>query len=125
MYRRSTYGGRTSRAAFARAFKPPRPLWRTSPLLLDPERNVETALSAGVEVLNQRSIRIAPFVHELMHREEAGRLPQPLTAIVPSYVHMHVNRLLRSAHRRQEVVLYDFLGRFYQSHAVRASRGAE
>ena len=35
---------------------------------------------------------------------------------------MHANRLLRSAHRRQELVLYDFLARLYESRAIRTQR---
>jgi hypothetical protein len=33
---------------------------------------------------------------------------------------MHLNRLLRSGHRLQEMVLYDFLARLYQSRTARA-----
>jgi hypothetical protein len=33
---------------------------------------------------------------------------------------MHANRMLRSAHRAQEVVLYDFLARLYESQAARS-----
>ena len=32
-----------------------------------------------------------------------------------TFVHMHVNRVLRSAHNHQEAVLYDYLGRHYRS----------
>jgi hypothetical protein len=35
---------------------------------------------------------------------------------------MHVNRMLRSAQRVQEMVLYDFLVRIYESRAIRAQR---
>jgi hypothetical protein len=34
---------------------------------------------------------------------------------------MHVNRLLRSAHRAQELVLYELLDRVYSSRAGRRS----
>jgi len=38
---------------------------------------------------------------------------------------MQANRLLRSAHRHQEFVLYDFLDRIYESQLGRAKgRGA-
>jgi hypothetical protein len=36
-----------------------------------------------------------------------------------SCVHMHVNRLLRSAQRAQELVLYELLDRLYTSQAAR------
>jgi class I lanthipeptide synthase len=48
-----------------------------------------------------------------------GALTQPLEDLAGSYVHMWVNRVLRSAQRAQELVLYDFLDRLYQSAAAR------
>jgi hypothetical protein len=35
---------------------------------------------------------------------------------------MHANRLLRSAQREQEAVLYDFLARYYESDVARKRR---
>jgi hypothetical protein len=49
-------------------------------------------------------------------------LSPSLMEVAASYLHMHANRLLRSAHRAQEMVLYDFLARLYES---RAARGQE
>ncbi|MDQ2869504.1 MAG: lantibiotic dehydratase, partial [Acidobacteriota bacterium] len=90
--------------------------------LLDPERDAESPLAPGLAVLRGRSGRLAPLILELKAREQAGRLSQPHAALAPSYVHMHVNRLLRSAHRSQELVLYDFLARLYESRAIRTQR---
>lgn len=47
----------------------------------------------------------------------------PLRTLAGSYIHMHANRLLRSAARAQELVLYDFLCRLYESQAARRDRG--
>ncbi len=90
--------------------------------LLGPERDEESPLSPGLAVLRGRSDRLAPLIRELKDREQAGRLSQTLAAIAASCVHMHANRLLRSAHRSQELVLYDFLARLYASRAIRAQR---
>jgi hypothetical protein len=38
---------------------------------------------------------------------------------------MHANRLLRSAQRAQELVLYDFLDRLYEGQAARAKQAAK
>jgi len=43
-----------------------------------------------------------------------------LTELALSYAHMIANRLLRSAQRRQEMVIYDFLARLYESQAARS-----
>jgi thiopeptide-type bacteriocin biosynthesis protein len=86
--------------------------------LLDPERDRESALSLGLDILRQRSERMGPIVADLKAIAEAGQLLVPLEDFVMSCVHMHANRLLRSAHREQEWVIYDFLARLYKSRAA-------
>jgi hypothetical protein len=61
-----------------------------------------------------------PVLVELRECVRAGRLSVPLTELGPGYLHMHANLLLRSAPRTQELVLYDFLARLYDSQAARA-----
>jgi thiopeptide-type bacteriocin biosynthesis protein len=78
-------------------------------------------LAAGLAVLRERSSQLAPTVAALAERERLGQLT--LSSLAPSLVHMHVNRLLRSAHRRQELVLYEFLDRLYHARAARARGG--
>ena len=58
---------------------------------------------------------------ELRRLGQAGRLSATLADIAMSYAHMHVNRLLRSAQRAQELVLYELLDRAYSSQAGRRS----
>jgi hypothetical protein len=72
-------------------------------------------------VFGRRSERLAPVIAELKSGEESGRLTVPVIELVSSYVHMHADRLLRSAQRQQELVLYDLLARFYESQAARAN----
>jgi thiopeptide-type bacteriocin biosynthesis protein len=93
-------------------------------LLLDSSRDSESPLEPGLAVLRNRSDRLAPLVEELRARERTGRLSPPLAEIAPSFVHMHVNRILRSAHPAQELVLYDFLSRLYESRSARGKREA-
>jgi thiopeptide-type bacteriocin biosynthesis protein len=77
----------------------------------------EPALAALVE----RSERLAEIAPRLRRLADAGELTAPLASLAASYVHMWVNRVLRSAHRAQELVLYDFLDRMYQSALSRAA----
>lgn len=90
--------------------------------LLDPAQDEASALWPGLAVLRHRSDQLVPLVAELKVLEAAGRLSVPLAGLAPSYVHMFINRLLRSAQNAQEWVLYDFLGRLYESQAARARR---
>jgi lantibiotic biosynthesis protein len=87
--------------------------------LLDPGQAPPAPLAAGLEALRRRSLQLAPVTAELRQLGQAGRLSATMTDIAMSYAHMHVNRLLRSAQRAQELVLYELLDRAYSAQAGR------
>jgi thiopeptide-type bacteriocin biosynthesis protein len=90
--------------------------------LLDPGEGSPTPVAAaGLEALRRRSLQLAPVTAELRRLNEAGRLSATMADIAMSYAHMHANRLLRSAQRAQELVLYELLDRAYSSQAGRQS----
>ncbi|MDP8932031.1 MAG: thiopeptide-type bacteriocin biosynthesis protein, partial [Actinomycetota bacterium] len=89
--------------------------------LFDRSEAPPAQLLPGLEALRQRSSQIAPLAAELRQLAEAGRLSVTMTDLAMSYAHMHVIRLLRSAHRAQELVLYEMLDRLYASQAARRS----
>jgi thiopeptide-type bacteriocin biosynthesis protein len=72
------------------------------------------------EVFRERSRRLVPIVDELVALEQSGQLTVPIAELAKSYIHMHANRLLRSAARQHELVLYDFLDRAYTAEVARA-----
>jgi thiopeptide-type bacteriocin biosynthesis protein len=87
--------------------------------LLDPTAVADPPVAVGLEVLRRRSLSVAPVLAELRAFAQAGRLSMPLHDLAASCLHMHANRMLRSAQRAQELVLYDFLARLDQSRAAR------
>jgi thiopeptide-type bacteriocin biosynthesis protein len=94
------------------------------------ERPALEALLAGtgplVEALAPlwaRSARSRPVIAELRTLERDGKLGVGWGELAASYVHMHVNRLIRSAPRAHELVLYDFLRRLYRSRISRSTAG--
>jgi lantibiotic biosynthesis protein len=89
--------------------------------LLDPGHDPPPALAPGLDALRRRSLRLAPVAAELHQLDGAGRLSATISDITTAYAHMHVNRLLRSAQRAHELVLYELLGRAYSSQAGRQS----
>ncbi len=99
--------------------------WRSLMPLLDPSGDAESELAPALEVLRRRSEQNAPIVEALRELERAGRLHPSLADIAPSYVHMHVNRIIRSAQRAHELVLYDFLYLLYESKAARERKGGD
>lgn len=126
---------RQARAGFSREFRSERGLdvqlgakFRSLRKELEALLSGEAAgatLAPGLEILARRQAALAPTLEALRRAEAEGRLTSPLAELAPSFVHMHVNRLLRAAQRNQEFVLYDFLERLYESREARARRGAK
>lgn len=87
--------------------------------LLDPHGAHDAALAPGLAALAARDARSAPIVASLRAAEASGRLSVGLASLAQSYAHMHVNRLLRSAARQQEYVLFELLDRLYEGRAAR------
>lgn len=77
-------------------------------------------LSCVEPVLVQRSLGIRRIAADLSRLQAQGQLGKPLRTLAGSFLHMHLNRLLRGSHRAQELVIYDLLYRHYLS---RDSRG--
>ena len=89
--------------------------------LLDPASATDHLLWPGIEILKRRSRLAAVALAELQAAAQSGRLSVSLADLAASLLHMHANRLLRSAARAQEMVLYDFLARLYESQLARAA----
>ena len=90
---------------------------------LDGDTQGDESLAYAQSVLGQRSDRIrhcAEAYHELASTD---RLSEPLPRIIASLIHMHVNRMLPSVQRAQEMVLYDFLSRYLESKSARRRKG--
>jgi len=80
-------------------------------------------LDPAFALLKARSERLRPIVRALEISEREGRLSISMAELTASFLHMHANRLLRSEQRAQELVLYDFLLRLYESEAARKRKG--
>ena len=91
--------------------------------LLAPDAQLEGSLANGLHALRKRSEQLEPTVAELKKLAEDGRLSASLTALLPHFTHMHVNRILRSVQREEEFVLYDTLARLYESRYARRRLG--
>ncbi|WP_426749390.1 lantibiotic dehydratase [Myxococcus sp. Y35] len=78
---------------------------------------------AGLDAFAQRDLRLRPIAEQLQAADQAGRLAVPLAMLAEGFLHMHVNRLLVSDHRAQELILYDFLTRLYRSQRARTRKG--
>jgi thiopeptide-type bacteriocin biosynthesis protein len=71
------------------------------------------------DAIARRSRGLAEVAAQLREREAAGALTCPLSDMLLSYTHMHVNRLLRPDDAVGEPLLYDVLARHYRSRLAR------
>lgn len=69
--------------------------------------------------LEKRSRRIVPISERLDSLSRSLRLHADTSELVASYLHMHVNRMIRADQRSHELVLYNFLFRLYNGDAAR------
>ncbi len=86
-------------------------------LARDPAHDRDSELAPGLEILALRSTHVRSIAGAL----RAGSLDAPIASFAGSLVHMHINRLLHASQRAQELVLYDFLHRWYDSRRARQS----
>jgi thiopeptide-type bacteriocin biosynthesis protein len=85
-------------------------------------RESDADLEFAHAILQRRSERIAEAADRLRALATAGSLGVEMLDLVGSYTHMHVNRMLRSAAMKHEVVLYDFLSQLYDAELARRRR---
>lgn len=72
-------------------------------------------LRAVQAVFDDRSRRMSTIVAALQALDRESRLSRDVEDIASSYVHMHVNRLMRSEPHSHELVIHDFLVRHYDA----------
>jgi thiopeptide-type bacteriocin biosynthesis protein len=92
---------------------------RSTEELLCARKASSPVLAQGLEVLQRRSEKLAPIAAGLNSLSAAGKLGVSIAELAGSFLHMHANRMARSAARAQELVLYDLLNRHYASQAAR------
>lgn len=93
--------------------------------LLNPTQEAEGPLVPGLAVLKACTKQLSPLFQEMLELEGEGRLTQKVEDLLGSFIHMSVNRHLRSAQRSQELVIYDFLCRIYESRLARERKMAK
>jgi thiopeptide-type bacteriocin biosynthesis protein len=81
------------------------------------------SIGAAWKAFEFRSVRMAAAIGRLRSLEQTGRLGRGIHELAPSYVHMHVNRIVRSIHSADETILYDFLFRIYCGKLAREGKG--
>ena len=76
---------------------------------------VENDTSEIINIINARKQAIFPMAVQLNALDKSGELRVSSDALLSSMIHMSMNRWFRSKNRLHELVIYDFLSRYYAS----------
>jgi class I lanthipeptide synthase len=88
--------------------------------LLESSASNDDHSAAALQLLAHRSNAATSVVAQLRSLEVKGLLTCPVSDLLPSYLHMSGNRLLRTFAPEHEFVVFDFLRRLYASRLARA-----
>ena len=91
-------------------------------------KEVENAMSWESEttdvtaIMKARRRTIFTFAEKLISMERSDELQVPLKSLITSMIHMTINRWFRTKNRLHELVLYEFLSRYYASETARIDK---
>lgn len=87
--------------------------------LMDPANDDKSEMLPLFQMLNRKSEAVKPIVAQILKYQKEEKLEMPLEDLLGSYSHMMINRLFKSKQRTHELVMYDFLHRYYKSEIAR------
>lgn len=87
-------------------------------MIHDPD-NYEFIAKESIKLLKTRSKYQSALAEKLLNYDKSNTLETDLNSLISSFIHMMINRFFRSRQRTHELVLYDFLSRFYKSERAR------
>lgn len=88
------------------------------------KKEVESVLNHTIDDSNFRSLelplkkkvkKIEPIILQLKQKIELSQISLDMNSLLSSYIHMSINRLFRSKNRLHELIIYDFMYRYYTS----------
>ena len=82
--------------------------------ILNPESEILEEFQPIFEPVFRKTKESIPVIEHIKHAVETNPQLQ-LTDLISSYIHMTLNRLFRTQQRMHELVLYDYLFRYYTS----------
>ncbi|MEZ4386975.1 MAG: lantibiotic dehydratase [Candidatus Krumholzibacteriia bacterium] len=83
------------------------------------EARLGPAIATGRDAFLRRSRCLDRVIGQLRELQEQGLLSRPIESIVPSFLHMHVNRLIHTRARAHECLVFSYLSRLYSSRCAR------
>jgi thiopeptide-type bacteriocin biosynthesis protein len=75
----------------------------------------ENEVSETIDIIKARKQAMVQIAEKFTAMEKSGELHVPLKALLTSLIHMTMNRWFRTKNRLHELVIYDFMSRYYTS----------
>jgi lantibiotic biosynthesis protein len=82
--------------------------------IMNKKNDSESSLQPLIAILNEKNSAMESTAVSLKELIDKGQAEVPLFDLLGSYIHMLVNRVVASKARLHEMVLYDFLYRYYK-----------
>lgn len=82
---------------------------------MDASRDVENEIDEAVALFAIRSEENAPIIERMKQKLNGGDSRKLFFELLPSYIHMYMNRLFVAQQRKYELVAYHLLERYYSS----------
>jgi thiopeptide-type bacteriocin biosynthesis protein len=87
--------------------------------IMNREYEAQSELYPLIEILYKKSEQCSVLAEKVIQLNENGELEVPMNNFIESLIHMMVNRIIKSESRLHEMVIYNFISRFYQSAIVK------
>lgn len=82
---------------------------------LDEKKDAENEIEEAIALFTMRSIRLKATINKMKVLHATGDTKPDMNMLLPSYIHMFLNRMFLSNQRKQEMVIYHFLSKYYDS----------
>lgn len=86
---------------------------------MDSSNDPLNELSPIIDIIKEKSLQMQGMANTILDMQANEELQLPLGDLLGSYIHMLLNRLFPFNQRLHEMVVYDFLFRYYQSAVAR------
>ena len=96
--------------------------YRTFRKIIEKVMMWENEIAEINEIIKARKQCIHPIAEKLSVIDKSGELQVPLYLLLTSMIHMTMNRWFRSKNRLHELVIYDFLTRYYTSEIAKNNK---
>ena len=83
---------------------------------------IDSFLSAFLFELPQRKLLLNTLAEKLIAMDKCNKMQVPLTSLLTSMIHMTMNRWFRTKNRLYEMVICEFLARYYTSEIAKVKR---